>query len=114
MAKPIDLKIVADRVDEDPDVSELVTRLEADADRDVAAGTVTLRWGKEQIAVVKRAAALVGVPYQTYMKHVVFKQVIADIEHAEAVLPHSASIEAEMNQVDVERPAGARTVLLYT
>jgi len=88
MAKPIDLKIVADRVDEDPDVSELVTRLEADADREIAAGTVTLRWGKEQIAVVKRAAALMGVPYQTYLKQVVFRQALADIERAGAVLSH--------------------------
>lgn len=84
--KPIDLKVVADHVEEAPEVSELVDRLEAEADREIAAGTVTLRWGKEQIAVVKRAAALIGVPYQTYLKQVVFKQALADIEHAEAVL----------------------------
>jgi hypothetical protein len=29
---------------------------------------------------------LLGVPYQTYLKHVVFKQALADIERAEAVL----------------------------
>ena len=85
-AKPIAMKIVADRVEESSDVSEMVTRLEEEADRKIAAGTVTLRWGKDQIAVVKRAAALMGVPYQTYLKQVVFKQAIADIEHAEAVL----------------------------
>jgi predicted DNA binding CopG/RHH family protein len=84
--KPIAIKIVADRVEETPEVSEMVDRLEAEADRDIAAGTVTLRWGREQIAVVKRAAALMGIPYQTYMKYVVFKQAIADIEHAETVL----------------------------
>jgi predicted DNA binding CopG/RHH family protein len=49
---------------------------------------VTLRWGNEQIAVVKRAAALLDVPYQTYLKHVVLKQALADIERAEAVLAH--------------------------
>jgi hypothetical protein len=88
--KPIDIKIIADHVEESPEVSEMVNRLEAEADREIAAGTVTLRWGKEQIAVVKRAAALIGVPYQTYMKQVVFKQALADIERAEAVLgpPH--------------------------
>jgi predicted DNA binding CopG/RHH family protein len=84
--KSIDMKIVADRVDEDPEVSALVTRLEAAADRELAAGTVTLRWGREQIAVVKRAAALIGVPYQTYLKQVVFKQAVVDIERAEAAL----------------------------
>ena len=84
--EPISMKIIADRVEEDADVSEQVDRLEAAADRDVAAGTVTLRWGREQIAVVKRAAGLMGVPDQTYMKQVVFTQALADIERAEAVL----------------------------
>ncbi len=82
------MKVVADHIEEDPEVSEMVTRMEEEADREIAAGTVTLRWGKEQIAVVKRAAALMGVPYQTYLKHVVFKQALADIERAEAVLSH--------------------------
>jgi hypothetical protein len=84
--RPIAMKVVANHVEEAPEVSELVDRLEAAADQEIAAGTVTLRWGKEQIAVVKRAAALLGVPYQTYLKHVVFKQALADIERAEAVL----------------------------
>lgn len=83
--KPIDMRIVADHVEETPEVSELVDRLEKEADREIAAGTVTLRWGKEQIAVVKRAASMMGVPYQTYMKQVVFKQALADIQQAEAV-----------------------------
>ncbi|HEU0169052.1 MAG TPA: hypothetical protein VFS62_14840 [Chloroflexota bacterium] len=86
MPKPIEIKVVAERVEEDADVSELVARLEEEADREIAAGTVTLRWGREQIAVVKRAAAIMGIPYQTYLKQVVFKQALADIEHAEAVL----------------------------
>ena len=84
--KSIDIKVIADHLEEAPEVSEMVDRLEAEADREIAAGTVTLRWGKEQIAVVKRAAALIGVPYQTYMKQVVFKQALADIERAETVL----------------------------
>jgi predicted DNA binding CopG/RHH family protein len=79
----IDVKIVADRVEEDPEVSALVTRLEAAADRELAAGTVALRWGRKQIAVVTSAAALVGVPYQTYLKQVVFRQALADIAAVE-------------------------------
>ena len=75
-----------DRVEEDPEVSDLVSRLEAEADDEVATGSITLRWGKGQIAVVKRAAAILGVPYQTYLKQVVFRQAMDDIAHAEAVL----------------------------
>jgi predicted DNA binding CopG/RHH family protein len=85
-AQRIEMKVVAERVEEDADVSEMVSRLEQEADREIAAGVVTLRWGKEQIAVVKRAAATLGVPYQTYLKQVVFRQAMADIERAEAVL----------------------------
>jgi predicted DNA binding CopG/RHH family protein len=82
------MTIIADHVEESPEVSETVDRLEAEADREIAAGTVTLRWGREQVAVVKRAAALMGVPYQTYLKQVVFKQALVDIQQAEAVLTH--------------------------
>ncbi len=85
MTAPIEMQIVADHVEESVEVSELVNRLEAEADRDIAAGTVTLRWGREQIALVKRAARLIGVPYQTYLKLVVYKQALADIERVEAV-----------------------------
>jgi predicted DNA binding CopG/RHH family protein len=84
--KPIDMRIVAERADEDPEVSDLVTHLETEAEREIAAGTVTFRWGREQIAVIKRAAALMGIPYQTYLKQVVFRQALIDIEHVEAVL----------------------------
>ena len=84
--QPLDIRVVADRTAEDPEVSDLVTRLEAEADRNVASGSVTFRWGSAQIAVVKRAAALMGVPYQTYLKQVVFKQALADIERTESVL----------------------------
>lgn len=84
--KAPEMRIVADRVDEDSDVSDLVTHLESEADREIASGSVTLRWGRNQIAVVKRAAALMGMPYQTYLKQVVFKQALADIERTRAVL----------------------------
>ena len=84
--KSPEMKVVGERVAEDASVSELVSRLEAEADRELATGSITLRWGKGQIAVVKRAAAILGVPYQTYLKQVVFRQALADIEHAETVL----------------------------
>lgn len=84
--KPLDMKVVDERAAEDADVSELVSRLEAEADRELASGSITLRWGKGQIAVVKRAAAILGVPYQTYLKQVVYRQALADIEQAQKVL----------------------------
>ena len=84
--RPVGLKKVADRVQEDLEVSDFVTRLEAEADAEIASRTVTLRWGTRQIEVVRRAAALMGIPYQTYLKQVVFRQALVDIERAESVL----------------------------
>lgn len=59
-----------------------INEMEEQADRDVSAMNVNFRWGREQVALVKRAAALVGVPYQTYLKQVVWKQAVADIREA--------------------------------
>ena len=38
---------------------------------------------------VKRAAALAGVPYQTYIKQIVFRQAVADLRAAEGVVKAS-------------------------
>ena len=80
------IKVVGERVLEDPEISQMVTRMEAEADAEILGGVVTLRWGKRQIETVKRAAGYMGIPYQTYLKQVVFRQALADIREAEAVL----------------------------
>ena len=94
MSKKYQPRVIADRVVEDEATSDMVTRLEAEADREIAAntgsaGVVTLRWAKPQIDVVKRAAAIIGIPYQTYLKQAVFKQALADIEQAQRALATS-------------------------
>jgi len=81
-----EIKVIADRLEEDEETSEMVTRMEREADEEIAASTVTLRWGREQVDVVKRAARIMGVPYQTYLKQVVFRQAVEDIERAQGVL----------------------------
>ena len=101
--KPLDMKVVSERVEEDTQVSELVSRLEEEADRELGTGSVSLRWGKGQIAVVKRAAAILGVPYQTYLKQVVFRQALADIEQATAVFA------SERQEQDPGRGSRSRT-----
>jgi predicted DNA binding CopG/RHH family protein len=70
---------------EDEETSEMVTRMEREADEEIAASTVTLRWGKGQVDVVKRAAGIIGVPYQTYLKQVVFRQAVEDIARAQVL-----------------------------
>ncbi len=41
---------------------------------------VNFRWGKEQLELVKTVAALMGIPYQTYIKQVVFRQCLEDLQ----------------------------------
>lgn len=83
---PSEIRVVADRVEEDPATSALVTLMERQADDEILGRSITLRWGKKQIDVVRRAAEILGVPYQTYLKQVVFKQALEDIARAEEVL----------------------------
>lgn len=65
---------------------ELPPELDADiqartkrADDELAATTVNFRWQKGQLDLVKKVAGAMGVPYQTYIKMVVYKQVLTDL-----------------------------------
>lgn len=65
-----------------PEDSALDAKLEAETaefEREYEETRVNFRWGREQLGVVKRAAARMGVPYQTYLKQVVYRQAIADL-----------------------------------
>lgn len=70
--------------DEDlaPEVDAKARAMIAQADQDIAAARVNFRWGRPQVDIVKRAAALTGVPYQTYIKQVVFRRALADLTAA--------------------------------
>lgn len=64
------------------DVAAKVNRMIQEADADLEEARVNFRWGRKQVALVKRAADLMGVPYQTYIKHVVYRQAIDDLKQA--------------------------------
>ena len=72
-----------------PEVDVKVRALIDQAEREIEETRVNFRWGKVQVDTVKRAAALAGVPYQTYIKQVVFRQAVADLRAAEGVVKAS-------------------------
>lgn len=72
-----------------PEEDARVRALIDQAERDIEETRVNFRWGKVQVDTVKRAAALAGVPYQTYMKQIVFRQAVADLRAAEGVIKAS-------------------------
>lgn len=47
---------------------------------------VSFRWKSKQLNIIKQASELIGVPYQTYIKTVLFKQSIEDIKKAREVI----------------------------
>jgi predicted DNA binding CopG/RHH family protein len=54
------------------------------ADSERADVSVTFRWGQQQLAIVRRAAKVAGIPYQTYLKDAVMRRAIDDLRAAQA------------------------------
>jgi predicted DNA binding CopG/RHH family protein len=44
--------------------------------------STALRWGRKQLEIVRRAAELAGVPYQTYLKQAAIRTAIQDLRAA--------------------------------
>ena len=70
-----------------------VERMIEEADAELYETRVNFRWGKEQLELVKRAADQMGVPYQTYIKQVVYRQCLIDLKTTAEV--HEASAKWE-------------------
>ncbi len=74
----------------DPELEAELEAMEEETESEVAnrapgEARVNFRWGREQLAFVKRAAATMGVPYQTYIKQAAFRQAAADLQTVQAV-----------------------------
>ncbi len=74
-----------------PEMDAKVTAMteQADVEASRAEVRVSMRWGKAQVELVKRAAALFGMPYQTYVKQAAMRQAIADLRDLGAVVGQS-------------------------
>jgi predicted DNA binding CopG/RHH family protein len=57
-----------------------VAAMTVEAEDDLEAARVNFRWTKMQVDLVKTVAQQIGIPYQTYIKQVVFKQAMADLQ----------------------------------
>lgn len=61
----------------------MITQKIAEAEEDIQEMRMQIRWNKSQISVIKKAAGLIGIPYQTYAKQTLFQQALKDIKDAE-------------------------------
>ncbi len=64
----------------DSRTSEMVEKYITQAEEELSETRVNFRWRKQQLNLVKKAAAFFGVPYQTYIKQVVYRQCLLDLQ----------------------------------
>ena len=71
--------------------AEEITRLENAADARFEEERVSVRWQRAALNVVREAAQLTGVPYQTYVKQAAFRQALKDLKDAVAAGARAAN-----------------------
>jgi len=72
---------------ESQQITELEDYFDAKLATEVAAEqatrTTTVRWTVRQLRAIERAAAIVGMPYQTYVKDAAFRRALQDLADAQ-------------------------------
>lgn len=69
-----------------PELAAKATAAIEQAERDLSEEVrVNFRWGAAQLNLVRRAADLAGVPYQSYLKQVAIRQAMADLKEDAAL-----------------------------
>lgn len=71
-------------VELDEETEAKVNRMIAQADEEDALARVNFRWSKEALEVVKQAAKIMGIPYQTFIKQTVFEHALSIIKDVES------------------------------
>src|SRR5688572_14665845 len=83
MAKQRELEDLG-AIELDRETARKIEAMVEEADQDVATITgqvhVNFRWGREPLEIIRRAAALHGVPYQTCLKQVAVRQALLDLK----------------------------------
>jgi len=79
MPKDLKIRYVGEGEFTDPKLLAQIDKLEREAEEDIQAMNVNFRWTREKVDVVKHAAEAMGLPYQAYIKHVVYRQAIQDL-----------------------------------
>lgn len=74
-----DVRVFGVGEERDADILEMLEEAERDADQAGAQVRVNFRWGAEQLAIVKEAARVQGLPYQVYIKKVLYDGASADL-----------------------------------
>ena len=74
-----EVKVVGAGREDEASIVEMLAQAEDDADREGAQVRINFRWGSEQLGRVKEAARIQGLPYQVYIKKVLYDQASSDL-----------------------------------
>lgn len=74
-----EVKVLGVGEERDADVLAMLEAAERDAEQAGAQVRVNFRWGAEQLAIVKEAARVQGLPYQVYIKKALYDRASADL-----------------------------------
>jgi len=61
-----------------------IKRMTIDAEAEIDATRVNFRWEQDPLNLIKAVADAMGIPYQTYMKQVLYKQALDDFAKIQA------------------------------
>jgi predicted DNA binding CopG/RHH family protein len=74
-----EVKVLGVGEERDADILDMLEEAERDAEQAGAQVRVNFRWGAEQLAMVKEAARVQGLPYQVYIKKALYDRASADL-----------------------------------
>lgn len=72
-----------------PELDRRVREMIAEADREGDDAQVIFAWRSLPLEAVRRAAEVIGIPWQAYIKQAAFRQAMADLAAAGAPVPDS-------------------------
>lgn len=68
------------------EIDQKVTKMIAEAEEDFKEARVNIRWQKQQLDLIKKVSGMIGIPYQIYIRDIVFRKTVEDLEKFSAVL----------------------------
>lgn len=71
-------------IDMPPELTDKVEAMIAQADEEDEQARINFRWSKEALEIVRQAANLMGIPYQTFIKQTVFEHALSIIKDVES------------------------------
>ncbi len=67
------------------DLDDKISKITLDAEADIDSTRVNFRWQKAPLNLIKSVAKEMGIPYQTYIKQVLYRQALSDLDRIRAI-----------------------------